>query len=49
LIEGLITPSDAIPETLKVVLGIAVAVIFWLFLLVAGRGEAAAKPSPQKV
>ena len=38
LFEGLVTPSDAIPEGLKVVLGVAVAVIFWLYLLVAGRG-----------
>ena len=37
LFEGLVTPSDAIPEGLKVVLGMAVAVIFWLYLLVAGR------------
>jgi len=37
LFEGLVTPSDAIPEALKVGLGVAVAVIFWLYLLVAGR------------
>ncbi len=36
LFEGLVTPSDAIPEGFKVLLGIAVAVIFWLYLLLAG-------------
>jgi uncharacterized membrane protein SpoIIM required for sporulation len=39
LFEGLVTPSDAIPQTVKVVLGVAVAVIFWLYLLLAGRAE----------
>ena len=37
LIEGLVTPSDAIGEGFKVGLGISVAVIFWLYLLLAGR------------
>jgi uncharacterized membrane protein SpoIIM required for sporulation len=37
LFEGLVTPSDAIPESVKVGLGIAAAVAFWLYLLVAGR------------
>jgi uncharacterized membrane protein SpoIIM required for sporulation len=37
LFEGLVTPSDAIPELLKVILGVAVAVVFWLYLLLAGR------------
>ncbi len=37
LFEGLVTPSDAIPESVKVTLGIAVAVVFWLYLLLAGR------------
>jgi uncharacterized membrane protein SpoIIM required for sporulation len=36
--EGFVTPSDAIPEPLKVFLGVAVAVVFWLYLLLAGRG-----------
>jgi uncharacterized membrane protein SpoIIM required for sporulation len=35
--EGFVTPSDVIPEPLKVLLGIAVAVVFWLYLLLAGR------------
>lgn len=37
LFEGLVTPSDAIPELLKVLLGVAVAVVFWLYLFLAGR------------
>ena len=37
LFEGLVTPSDAIPEAVKVALGIAAAVIFWLYLLLGGR------------
>jgi uncharacterized membrane protein SpoIIM required for sporulation len=48
LIEGLVTPSDAIPEGLKLTLGIALAVIFWLYLLLAGRQEAPARRSPPK-
>jgi uncharacterized membrane protein SpoIIM required for sporulation len=36
--EGFVTPSDAILEPLKVFLGVAVAVVFWLYLLLAGRG-----------
>ena len=43
LFEGLVTPSDAIPESLKVGLGLAVAVVFWLYLLLAGR-----KADPQE-
>ncbi|MEN6449114.1 MAG: stage II sporulation protein M [Thermoguttaceae bacterium] len=35
--EGFVTPSDAIPEALKVGLGIATAAIFWLYLLLGGR------------
>ena len=35
--EGFVTPSDAIPEWLKVGLGIAVAAVFWLYLLLGGR------------
>lgn len=49
LIEGLITPSDAIGEGLKVTFGIAVAVIFWLYLLLAGREEEAAKASSLQI
>jgi uncharacterized membrane protein SpoIIM required for sporulation len=40
LFEGLVTPSDAIPEFVKAGLGIAAAVIFWLYLLLAGRESA---------
>jgi len=36
LFEGLVTPSDAIPESLKVILGAAAAAVFWLYLLLAG-------------
>ena len=39
LFEGLVTPSDAIAEGVKVVLGISVAVVFWLYLFLAGREE----------
>ena len=39
LIEGLVTPSDAIPEPVKVGLGITAATVYWLYLLLAGRGE----------
>jgi uncharacterized membrane protein SpoIIM required for sporulation len=39
LIEGLITPTDAIPDPIKVTLGVTVAVVYWLYLLLAGRGE----------
>ena len=42
LIEGLVTPSDVIAEGVKVTLGISVAVVFWLYLLLAGRPESAA-------
>jgi len=38
IFEGFVTPSDAIPEPLKVILGVALAVVFWLYLLLAGRG-----------
>jgi uncharacterized membrane protein SpoIIM required for sporulation len=44
LFEGLVTPSDAIPELLKVSLGVAVAVVFWLYLLLAGRAAGELKP-----
>ena len=37
LFEGLVTPSDAIPESLKVALGIATAVVFWMYLFLGGR------------
>jgi uncharacterized membrane protein SpoIIM required for sporulation len=37
IIEGFVTPSDAIPEPLKLALGIAAAAVFWLYLLLAGR------------
>ena len=37
IFEGFVTPSDAIPEPLKVILGVAAAVVFWLYLLLAGR------------
>jgi uncharacterized membrane protein SpoIIM required for sporulation len=40
LLEGLVTPSDAIPESLKVALGVAAAAVFWLYLLLAGREAA---------
>jgi hypothetical protein len=39
LFEGLVTPSDAIDQRLKVALGVAAAAIFWLYLLLAGRGR----------
>jgi uncharacterized membrane protein SpoIIM required for sporulation len=39
LIEGLVTPSDAIPEPVKVGLGVTAAAVYWLYLLLAGRGK----------
>ena len=35
--EGFITPSDALPDALKAGLGVAVAVVYWLYLFLAGR------------
>jgi len=40
IFEGFVTPSDAIPEAVKVALGIAAASVFWLYLLVGGRKAA---------
>jgi uncharacterized membrane protein SpoIIM required for sporulation len=37
IFEGLVTPSDAIPQGLKVGLGGAAAAVFWLYLLLGGR------------
>lgn len=37
LYEGLVTPSDAIPESIKVILGVTTAAVFWLYLFLAGR------------
>ncbi len=37
IFEGFVTPTDAIPESLKVILGLAAAAIFWLYLLVGGK------------
>ena len=34
--EGFVTPSDAVPDLLKVILGAAAAAIFWLYLLLGG-------------
>ena len=34
--EGFVTPSDAIPQGLKVTLGVALAVVFWVYLLIGG-------------
>lgn len=42
LFEGLVTPSDAIPELVKVGLGVTAATVFWLYLLLGGR-----EPAPQ--
>jgi uncharacterized membrane protein SpoIIM required for sporulation len=38
IFEGFVTPSDAIPDTVKVVLGIAAALVFWLYVLLGGWG-----------
>lgn len=40
IFEGFVTPSDAIPDSLKVILGIAVAIVFWLYLFLGGRRTA---------
>jgi hypothetical protein len=50
--EGFVTPTDVIPEALKVALGIAAAMVFWLYLLVGGMSRkdicvAGAGPSKQ--
>ena len=37
LMEGLVTPSDVIPQPVKVGLGVTAAVVYWLYLLLAGR------------
>ena len=37
IFEGFVTPSDAIAEPVKVALGVAVAVVFWLYLLLGGH------------
>ena len=37
LMEGLVTPSDVIPEAIKVGIGVTAAVVYWLYLLLAGR------------
>jgi uncharacterized membrane protein SpoIIM required for sporulation len=37
IFEGFVTPSQAIPEPLKVLFGVAAAAVFWLYLLVGGR------------
>ncbi len=37
LYEGFITPSQVLPVWLKVALGVATAVAFWMYLMVGGR------------
>jgi uncharacterized membrane protein SpoIIM required for sporulation len=37
IFEGFVTPTDALPEGLKVALGAAAAMVFWLYLLLGGR------------
>ena len=49
LFEGLVTPSDAIPEPLKVLLGVAAAAVFWLYLLLGGRELRATGERPSNV
>lgn len=41
IFEGFVTPSDAIPEWLKVAMGATAAALFWLYLLLAGRAAEA--------
>ena len=38
--EGFITPTDVLPDAVKVSLGVAVAVVFWLYLFLGGREPA---------
>ena len=38
--EGFVTPSNVLPQSLKVGLGVSMAAIFWLYLLLAGHGSA---------
>jgi uncharacterized membrane protein SpoIIM required for sporulation len=47
--EGLVTPSDAIPEVLKVSLGVAAAVVFWLYVLLGGRQRTETAEAPDRV
>ena len=49
LIEGLVTPSDAIPEAVKLTLGLAVGATFWLYLLLAGRTRPGHEARPRPV
>lgn len=44
-IEGFITPSAELPRELKLALGISAAVLFWTYLLVAGRRREPPEPS----
>ncbi len=47
--EGFITPSDRMPEPLKVGMGVSIAVVFWLYLFLGGRnvheGDAETNPT----
>lgn len=36
--EGFVTPSEQLPQWVKVALGVALAVVFWAWLLIGGRG-----------
>ncbi len=39
LFEGFLTPSDAISDAVKVTIGVAAAVLFWLYILFGGRRD----------
>ena len=48
LIEGFITPSETIPQAVKVALGVAAAAVFWAYVLLGGRGAERVETSSHK-
>lgn len=45
-IEGFITPNDSLPDVFKVILGVLIAVVFWLFLCLGGRRQGVVQKQP---
>lgn len=46
LLEGFVDPGDLFPGPVKILLGLVIAALFWLYLLRAGRGAATATGRP---
>ncbi len=44
VIEGFVSPGDLFPGTLKIVLGLLLAGVFWSYLFLAGRGDGVGSP-----